>query len=222
SWVDEAMLSGEPTPVHKLPGSAVVGGTINGLGSLELVTTRTGEATTLAQIVALVESAQASKLPIQRYVDAVTGRFVPIVMGLALLTFGLWWSLGANPALPVALVHAVAVLIIACPCAMGLATPTSIMVGVGKGAENGILFKNSAALEQAHKLTAIVLDKTGTITKGQPSVTDVVVSESVAEPVGAQDELLRLAASAERGSEHPLGESIVRSAWERGLVLSEP
>jgi Cu+-exporting ATPase len=165
----------------------------------------------------LVEQAQGSRAPIQRVVDQVAAYFVPAVIGLALLTFVVWWFVGGD--LVPALIRLTAVLVIACPCAMGLATPTSIMVGVGKGAENGILFKNSAALEQAHKLTAIVLDKTGTITKGQPSVTDVVAS---GQALLTSDELLRLAASAERGSEHPLGESIVRSARERGLALSEP
>ena len=220
SAVDESMITGESLPVEKQAGDELIGATINKQGLLKFKATKVGKETALAQIIKLVEQAQGSRAPIQRVVDQVAAYFVPAVIGLAALTFIIWWAVGGE--FVPALIRLTAVLVIACPCAMGLATPTSIMVGVGKGAENGILFKNSAALEQAHKLTAIVLDKTGTITKGQPSVTDVVVSESVAEPVGAQDELLRLAASAERGSEHPLGESIVRSARERGLVLSEP
>lgn len=217
SAVDESMITGESLPVEKGVGATVIGATINKQGMLKFKATKVGKETALAQIIRLVEQAQGSRAPIQRVVDQVAAYFVPAVIGLAVLTFVVWWLVGGD--FVPALIRLTAVLVIACPCAMGLATPTSIMVGVGKGAENGILFKNSAALEQAHKLTAIVLDKTGTITKGQPSVTDVVASTSSA--IGS-DELLRLAASAERGSEHPLGESIVRSARERGLVLSEP
>ena len=217
SAVDESMITGESLPVEKAVGDTVIGATINKQGLLKFKATKVGKETALAQIIRLVEQAQGSRAPIQRVVDQVAAYFVPAVIGLALLTFAVWWFVGGD--FVPALIRLTAVLVIACPCAMGLATPTSIMVGVGKGAENGILFKNSAALEQAHKLTAIVLDKTGTITKGQPSVTDVVASGQV---VLTSDELLRLAASAERGSEHPLGESIVRSAKERGLALSEP
>ena len=217
SAVDESMITGESLPVEKAVGDTVIGATINKQGLLKFKATKVGKETALAQIIRLVEQAQGSRAPIQRVVDQVAAYFVPAVIGLAVLTFVVWWLVGGD--FVPALIRLTAVLVIACPCAMGLATPTSIMVGVGKGAENGILFKNSAALEQAHKLTAIVLDKTGTITKGQPSVTDVVASGQV---VLTSDELLRLAASAERGSEHPLGESIVRSAKERGLALSEP
>ncbi len=175
-----------------------------------------GKETALAQIIKLVEQAQGSKAPIQRVVDQVSAWFVPAVILLALVTFTIWMMMGAG--FVPALIRLVAVLVIACPCAMGLATPTSIMVGVGKGAEKGILFKNSAALEQAHKITAVVLDKTGTITRGEPEVTDVIVATQD----HPQSWFLALAASAERGSEHPLGESIIRSATDQGLPLSDP
>lgn len=231
SAIDESMITGESLPVEKTVGDKVIGATINKQGLLKFEATRVGKETALAQIIRLVEQAQGSKAPIQRVVDQVSAYFVPLVIGIALLTFIIWLISGAG--LVAALIRLTAVLVIACPCAMGLATPTSIMVGMGKGAEQGILFKNSAALEQAHKLTAIVLDKTGTITRGEPAVTDVVISghdsglsaqlESGANGDGlSSDEWLRLAASAERGSEHPLGEAIVRSAREKGLVLSEP
>ncbi|MFQ5401577.1 MAG: heavy metal translocating P-type ATPase [Anaerolineae bacterium] len=217
SAVDESMITGESMPVEKNVDDELIGATINKQGLLKFEATKVGKETALSQIIRLVEQAQGSKAPIQRLVDQISAYFVPAVIFLALLTLGVWWAVGG--AFVPALIRLVAVLVIACPCAMGLATPTSIMVGVGKGAENGILFKNSAALEQAHKLTAIVLDKTGTITKGEPAVTDVV--SSVMSKVSSE-ELLRLAASAERGSEHPLGEAIVRSAQEKGLALSEP
>ena len=217
SAVDESMITGESMPVEKSVGDAVIGATLNKQGLLKFEATKVGKETALAQIIRLVEQAQGSRAPIQRVVDQVSAYFVPAVIGLALVTFVVWY-LGGAGFVP-ALLRLIAVLVIACPCAMGLATPTSIMVGVGKGAEAGILFKNSAALEQAQKLTAIVLDKTGTLTRGQPSVTDVLVSSDAHL---RQDDLLRLAASAERGSEHPLGESIVRAAQEAGLVLSDP
>lgn len=238
SAVDESMITGESLPVEKSVGDPIIGATINKQGLLKFKATKVGKETALAQIIKLVEQAQGSRAPIQRVVDQVAAYFVPAVIGLAALTFVAWWLVGGE--FVPALIRLTAVLVIACPCAMGLATPTSIMVGVGKGAENGILFKNSAALEQAHKLTAIVLDKTGTITKGEPSVTDVVVSETVDSAQFSvfsnqsdsrrslntdalmTDYLLSLAASAERGSEHPLGESIVRSARAKGLTLSEP
>ncbi len=232
SAMDESMITGESLPVDKTVGDEVIGATINKQGRLKFEATKVGKETALSQIIRLVEQAQGSKAPIQRLVDQISAYFVPAVILLALLTLGIWWAVGGE--FVPALIRLTAVLVIACPCAMGLATPTSIMVGVGKGAENGILFKNSAALEQAHKLTAIVLDKTGTITRGEPSVTDVVVSEQYSvfsfqseagKPItdySPTDYFLRLAASAERGSEHPLGESIVRSAQEKGLQLSEP
>jgi len=217
SAVDESMLTGESLPVDKQVGDEVIGATLNKQGLLRVEATKVGKETALAQIIKLVEQAQGSRAPIQRLVDQVAAYFVPMVIIIALLTFAIWMLAGAG--FTTALIRMIAVLVIACPCAMGLATPTSIMVGVGKGAENGILFKNSAALEQAHKISAVVLDKTGTITKGELSVTDVVASGN--SPVAA-DELLRLAASAERGSEHPLGEAIVRRAQEKGLALSVP
>lgn len=217
SAIDESMITGESMPVDKGVGDEVIGATINKQGLLKFRATKVGKETVLAQIIKMVEQAQGSKAPIQRVVDQVAAYFVPAVIVIAVVTFIIWYAAGGDYV--AALLRLVAVLVIACPCAMGLATPTSIMVGVGKGAENGILFKNSAALERAHKLTAIVLDKTGTITKGEPAVTDVVASNGLP---ATSEELLRLAASAERGSEHPLGEAIVRSAQEKGLVLSDP
>jgi Cu+-exporting ATPase len=217
SAVDESMLTGESLPVDKQVGDEVIGATLNKQGLLRIEATKVGKETALAQIIKLVEQAQGSRAPIQRLADQVAAYFVPMVILIALLTFAIWMLVGAG--FTTALIRMIAVLVIACPCAMGLATPTSIMVGVGKGAENGILFKNSAALEQAHKISAVVLDKTGTITKGELSVTDVVASGNSSV---IADELLRLAASAERGSEHPLGEAIVRRAQEKGLALSVP
>ncbi|MBP7041887.1 MAG: copper-translocating P-type ATPase [Chloroflexi bacterium] len=218
STLDESMITGESLPVDKTVGDAVIGATINKQGLLKFEATKVGKQTALAQIIKLVEQAQGSKAPIQRVVDQVAAYFVPFVIGAAVLTFIVWYLVTGD--FVAALIRLTAVLVIACPCAMGLATPTSIMVGVGKGAEHGILFKNSAALEQVHKLNAIVLDKTGTLTKGQPSVTDVIISDSALRTPHA--EFLRLAASAERGSEHPLGEAIVRAANEQGLSLSQP
>lgn len=217
SSVDESMLTGESLPVNKTAGDTVTGATLNKNGRLKFEATRVGKETALAQIIRLVEQAQGSKAPIQAVVDRVAAVFVPAVISVAALTFVVW--LMATGDITAALIRMVAVLVIACPCAMGLATPTAIMVGVGKGAESGILFRNSQALEQANLLQAIVLDKTGTLTRGQPSVTDVVASET-----HQLDEtyLLSLAGSAERGSEHPLGEAIVQAAQARGLELSEP
>ncbi|MBK7915203.1 MAG: copper-translocating P-type ATPase [Chloroflexi bacterium] len=232
STLDESMITGESLPVEKTVGDAVIGATINKQGLLKFEATKVGKQTALAQIIKLVEQAQGSKAPIQRVVDQVAAYFVPFVIGAAVLTFVVWYLVTGD--FVAALIRLTAVLVIACPCAMGLATPTSIMVGVGKGAEHGILFKNSAALEQVHKLNAIVLDKTGTLTRGQPSVTDVLISdfgfriseEPSSDPQSAirnpQSAILRLAASAERGSEHPLGEAIVRAANEQGLSLSQP
>jgi Cu+-exporting ATPase len=225
SAVDESMLTGESLPVEKKQGDPVIGATLNKLGLLKFEATKVGKETALAQIVKLVEDAQGSKAPIQKLADQVSAIFVPIVISIAALTFAGWYFFG--PALPVnsdidnftrALIYMVAVLVIACPCAMGLATPTAIMVGTGKGAESGILFRTSEALERAGRVTVVVLDKTGTITKGQPAVTDIITNYQL--PI-TNDELLRLAASVEKGSEHPLGESIWAEATTRGLGLAE-
>ena len=215
SAVDESMLTGESLPVEKMADSPVFGATINKTGSFRFRATKVGTETALAQIIKLVQEAQGSKAPIQRLADLVSSYFVPIVIGIALVTFGIWLFAGPSPAFTYALLNMVAVLIIACPCALGLATPTAIMVGTGKGAEWGVLIRSAEALETAHKVDAIVLDKTGTLTVGKPQVTDVVV-----DGVPERD-LLMLAASAEKGSEHPLGEAIVASAVERGLALEE-
>lgn len=215
SSIDESMLTGESMPVGKTLGSEVIGSTVNKQGRLIIEATRVGSETALSQIIRLVEQAQLSKAPIQRVADQVSGIFVPAVLILATATFFGWFFIGQVGFTP-AMLNAIAVLVIACPCALGLATPTAIMVGTGRGAEMGILFKNSEALERAHKLTSIVLDKTGTITKGEPSVTDIVPVEGMEE-----SELLTFAAVAERGSEHPLGRSIVDKAKELGCVLSE-
>ena len=211
SALDESMLTGEPIPVVKGEGDEVIGATLNTTGSFTFRATRIGSETALAQIVHLVEQAQGSKPPIARMADVIASHFVPAVIAVAAVTFVVWLALGPEPALNYALLNAIAVLVIACPCALGLATPTAIMVGTGKGAENGVLFRDGAALETAHKLDVVVFDKTGTITEGHPSVADVV-GHGVAD-----DELLRLVATAERGSEHPLGQAIVRAAEDRGL-----
>ena len=216
SVVDESMITGESIPATKWPGEEVIGATINRTGSFRFEATKVGQDTALSQIIRMVEEAQGSKAPIQRLADRISAAFVPAVIAVALVTFGVWWAFGPEPAFTLALLNTVAVLIIACPCAMGLATPTSIMVGTGKGAESGILIKGGEALEAAHRLDTIVLDKTGTLTKGKPELTDVVVSHDLSE-----DELLRLVASAERGSEHPLGEALVEGARQRGLGLAE-
>ena len=215
--VDESMLTGEPVPVYKLADAEVVGGTLLRSGSLRFEVTRIGEDTVLARIVRLVEDAQATKLPIEALVDRVTGVFVPIVIGVALLTFLIWLAIGPQPALTFALVNAVAVLIIACPCAMGLATPTSIMVGTGKGAELGVLFRRGDALQALRDVDVVAFDKTGTLTEGRLTLTDL-------ECVGdwAEADVLRWAAAAERRSEHPVGEAIVNAAEERELQLPEP
>ncbi|MCG3212132.1 MAG: Copper-exporting P-type ATPase [Anaerolineae bacterium] len=217
STVDESLLTGESLPVDKQIGDQVIGATINKQGLLRIEATKVGRESALAQIIRLVEEAQGSKAPIQALADRISSVFVPIVIVIAILTFFAWLASGAG--FNAALVRLVAVLVIACPCALGLATPTAIVVGMGKGAEQGILFKSSAALQRAHELQAVVLDKTGTITKGEPSVTDIVAGS--AWQAGA-DRLLQLAASAERGSEHPLGEAIVRAAKEKQLSLAEP
>ena len=217
STVDESMLTGEPIPVDKHPKAKLTGGTINGEGRLKFEATRVGKDTVLAQIIRLVQEAQGSKAPIQALADRVAAVFVPGVIGIAFLTFFLWWAIGGD-FIP-AMLRLVAVLVIACPCALGLATPTAIMAGTGKGAEKGILFKNSESLEMATKLHTIVLDKTGTITMGKPSVVNLFVSDAL---IKDEEELLRLGASVERGSEHPLGQAIVKEAKKRGIHLSEP
>ncbi|MFW5772428.1 MAG: heavy metal translocating P-type ATPase [Phototrophicaceae bacterium] len=216
SAVDESMLTGESMPVTKSAGSEAIGGTVNKQGRLIIEASRVGRDTALAQIIRLVEQAQGSKAPIQRIADQVSGVFVPVVVGLATLTFIGWLVIG-GVAFTQAMMNTIAVLVIACPCALGLATPTAIMVGTGRGAEMGILFKNSEALEGAHKLRTILLDKTGTITRGEPAVTDVIPATDI-----ARAEVLRMAASAERGSEHPLAQAVVAAARADNLQLSEP
>ncbi|WP_420107556.1 heavy metal translocating P-type ATPase [Mesorhizobium qingshengii] len=216
SFVDESMMTGEPLPVAKGLGAEVVGGTINSTGSFSFRATKVGSATLLAQIIRMVEAAQGSKLPIQALVDKVTAWFVPAVIAAALLTFGAWLFLGPEPALSFALVNAVAVLIIACPCAMGLATPTSIMVGTGRAAEMGVLFRKGEALQTLRDATVIALDKTGTLTEGRPELTDFVVTDGFVEA-----DVLRLVGSVEARSEHPVAEAIVRAAERRGLVLAD-
>ncbi len=217
SAVDESMITGEPIPVTKQVGDTVIGATINQTGAFRYRATAVGSETMLAQIIKMVEAAQASKAPIQRLADLVSSFFVPAVVLIAIWTFVAWFLFGPAPAFTFALVAAVAVLIIACPCALGLATPLSIMVGTGKGATSGILIRSAEALETAHKLDTVILDKTGTITKGAPALTDVVVAAPMAE-----DDLLRLVASAERSSEHPLGAAIVTGAQDAGLSLADP
>jgi P-type Cu+ transporter len=246
SAVDESMLTGESLPVDKGPGDGLIGATLNKLGMLKFEATKVGKETALSQIIRLVEEAQGSKAPIQKLVDQVSAVFVPAVVTIAVITFLVWyffipWQPAAGIApFTRALINMVAVLVIACPCAMGLATPTAVMVGTGKGAELGILFKSSEALERAGRITTVVLDKTGTITRGQPAVTDIVASDlpvARLDPAGIQgyefqgtipahdgweSEVLRLAASVEKGSEHPLGEAILAEAGDRGLILSDP
>jgi Cu+-exporting ATPase len=220
SAVDESMLTGESVPIEKQAGDEVFAGTMNTTGALRFTATKVGLDTALQQIVRLVREAQGTKAPIARLADRVAGIFVPIVIACAVLTFIVWWFAGpAEARLSTALITAVSVLVIACPCALGLATPTAIMVGTGRGAERGILIRNGASLETAHRLSAIVLDKTGTLTEGRPSLTEVVVS-----PASGLDDagLLALAASAEQHSEHPLAAAIVRGARERSLALTEP
>ena len=208
--VDESMLTGESIPVEKTAGDNIIGASINKNGAIQYRATKVGKDTALSQIIKLVEDAQGSKAPISKMVDVISGYFVPIVIGLAILG-GLAWYISGQPAL-FALTIFITTLVIACPCALGLATPTSIMIGTGKGAENGVLIKSGVALETTHKLQTIVFDKTGTITEGKPKVTDIVVADGITEV-----ELLTLAGSAEKGSEHPLGEAIVKGAEERGL-----
>ncbi len=225
SPVDESMLTGEPIPVTKRAGDEVIGATMNTTGSFTFRATRVGAETALAQIVRLVEQAQGSKPPIARLADVIAAWFVPAVIVIATVTFVVWLILGPSPSLNYALLNFVAVLVIACPCALGLATPTAIMVGTGKGAENGVLIRDGSALETAHKLEVVVLDKTGTLTEGKPRVTDIVLfgsghgTDFEVGPALDNDALLRLVAAAERGSEHPLAAAVLAAAAERGLEL---
>lgn len=217
SAVDESMITGESIPSEKQPGDNVIGSTINKTGSFSFTAKKVGGQTVLAQIVAMVRRAQSGKAPIQKLADTVAGYFVPVVICIAIATFAIWYAFGPSPSIRLAMLNFVAVLIIACPCALGLATPTSLAVGTGKGAENGILIRSADALEIARKLTTIVLDKTGTITKGEPELTDIFASDGFDE-----DEILRLAASCERGSEHPIGEAVVNAADSRKIELFMP
>jgi P-type Cu+ transporter len=216
SAVDESMISGEPIPVEKVAGDKVTGATINGTGSLVMAARRVGKDTMLAQIVEMVASAQRSRAPIQKWADMVAGYFVPTVIGVAVVAFIVWAVWGPEPALAYALVNAVAVLIIACPCALGLATPMSIMTATGRGAQAGVLIKNAEALERFAKVDTLIVDKTGTLTEGKPRLVTVLPEAGHGEA-----DVLRLAASLERGSEHPLAEAIVRGAEERGVALAE-
>jgi Cu+-exporting ATPase len=217
SSTDESMITGESIPVEKKVGDRVIGATINKTGSFQFEATKVGKDTTLAHIIRMVEDAQGSKAPIQHLADVIASYFVPVVIGIAITTFVIWYFVGPPPALTFALLNFVAVLIIACPCALGLATPTAIMVGTGKGAEHGILIRNGEALERSNQISTVLLDKTGTLTRGEPAVTDIVAA-----PSSSQEEVLRLAASVEHSSEHPLGEAVVKAALERKLELSPP
>lgn len=215
SALDESMITGESIPIDKTVGDEVIGATINKFGSFKFQATKIGKDTVLSQIIKLVEDAQGSKAPVQRLADKISGIFVPIVVVIALVTFFGFYFIGKD--FNQGLINAVAVLVIACPCALGLATPTAIMVGTGKGAENGILIKSGEHLERAHKMDTIIFDKTGTITKGEPEVTDIISFNNF-----HKDEILRIAASVEKTSEHPLGQSIVKKGEEELLGLSEP
>ena len=217
SAVDESMITGESIPVKKGPGIEVIGATINKTGSFKFQATKVGKDTALAQIIKLVQDAQGSKAPIQRLADVISGYFVPIVISIAIATFVIWFSFGPFPSLTFALLNFVAVMIIACPCALGLATPTAVMVGTGKGAENGILIRGGESLETAHKLDTIVFDKTGTLTKGEPEITDVITVNGFSE-----EEILKYAACAEKNSEHPLAEAILKRAEEKEIKLIDP
>ncbi|HXW68702.1 MAG TPA: heavy metal translocating P-type ATPase [Dissulfurispiraceae bacterium] len=217
STVDESMLTGESLPVEKYEGDTLFSGTVNKTGSFRLRALKIGRDTALAQIVRLVEAAQGSKAPIQRLADKIASFFVPIVLGIAVLTFLIWFIAGPRPSFAPALMNFIAVLIIACPCSLGLATPTAIMVGTGKGAENGILIRDAEALELSHKIEVVVLDKTGTITKGEPEVLDIFPADGI-----APDTVLKIAAAAEKLSEHPLGKAIVKKAAQKGVDIAEP
>jgi Cu+-exporting ATPase len=214
SSVDESMITGESIPVEKNVDDEVIGATINKMGSFQFTATKVGKDTVLAQVIRLVEEAQGSKAPIQRLADLIASYFVPIVISIAAATFLVWFFVGPAPTLTLAILNFVTVLIIACPCALGLATPTAIMVGTGKGAEFGVLIRSAEALERAHKVETVLLDKTGTMTKGEPEVTEVI-----AVPSFSEEKVLKLAASAERSSEHPVGEAIVKAASQKNLKL---
>lgn len=217
SHVDQSMLTGESIPIEKTLGDEVIGGTINGSGAFKFVAEKVGKETVLAQIVQMIDEAQSSKAPIQKLADAVANIFVPTVLIIAMFTFIVWSIFGPTPSFTIAMLNCVAVLIIACPCALGLATPTAIMVGTGKGAENGIIIRGGDALEEAHKINTLIFDKTGTITIGKPVVTDVIATNR-----GQENELIRIAATAERFSEHPLKEAILEKAKELDISVGEP
>ena len=217
SAVDEAMLTGEAMPVVKAQGDEVIGATINGTGSFVMRATRVGRDTALAQIVEMVRRAQGSKAPIQRLADQISGVFVPVVLGIGALTFALWWFLAPEPKITLAIAAFITVVIVACPCAMGLATPTAIMVGTGRGAEAGVLFKGGESLEQAHRVTAVLFDKTGTLTRGKPAV--AAIEPVAGGPAGTETDLLALAAAVEVGSEHPIAAAVLAAARDRGLAF---
>jgi Cu+-exporting ATPase len=216
SSVDESMISGEPIPVEKKAGDKIIGATVNGTGSLIMEAQKVGAETLLSQIVKMVADAQRSRAPIQKLADVVSGYFVPAVIAIALVAFGIWYFFGPDPRLAHALIAAVSVLIIACPCALGLATPMSIMVATGKGATMGVLFKNAEAIETLRKVTTLVIDKTGTLTEGKPKLVEVVAVSGI-----DKNRLLLLAASLEKGSEHPLAAAIVQGAADQGLHLTD-
>jgi Cu+-exporting ATPase len=217
SSVDESMITGESLPVRKKAGDEVIGATLNKTGSFQFQATKVGKETALSQIIQLVRDAQGKKAPIQRLADVIAGYFVQVVLAIALVTFVVWYLIGPQPRLTFALLNFVAVMIIACPCALGLATPTAIMVGTGKGAEYGILVKGGESLETAHKLDTIVFDKTGTLTEGEPRVTDIVTTSHFTE-----ESVLQIAAGAEKASEHPLAEAVIQEAERRGMTLESP
>ncbi|MEK6205952.1 MAG: copper-translocating P-type ATPase, partial [Amylibacter sp.] len=216
SYVDESMITGEPVPVEKTKDMDIVGGTVNGTGALTFRATKVGSDTMLAQIIRMVEQAQGAKLPIQGLVDIITARFVPTVLVAALITVIVWFAIGPDPALGLALVAGVSVLIIACPCAMGLATPTSIMVGTGRAAEMGVLFRKGQALQMLQEVTIVAVDKTGTLTKGHPELTDIIEADGF-----EQDSVLRLIAAVEATSEHPIAAAIVRAAKDKGIDIPD-
>jgi Cu+-exporting ATPase len=216
SAIDEAIVTGEPIPVEKQPGDRVIGATINGTGSFVMRAEKVGAETLLSRIVAMVADAQRSRAPIQKLADTVSGYFVPAVVAIAVVTFLVWGSLGPEPRLAHALINAVAVLIIACPCALGLATPMSIMVATGRGATMGVLFRNAEAIEMLRKVDTIVVDKTGTLTEGKPALVSITAAAGVRD-----EEILAAAAALERGSEHPLAAAIVKGAESRGVVFSK-